>query len=90
MVQTWEEGPQQQFIKIVEKTSENVRKEQMTNISKRLMFDYACESILFFINSISNKYFKISSKNLLMSILSFKELMTLDASYTKMLIEKKN
>ena len=47
MVQTWEEGPQQQFIQIVEKTSENVRKEQMTNISKRLMFDYACKSILF-------------------------------------------
>jgi len=92
MVQTWEEGPQKQFIQIVEKRSENVRSKQMTNVAKRLMFGYARESAgyAFVINRVSNGYFKISSKYLLIPMASLKELMTLDASDTKMLIQKKN
>ena len=91
MVQTWEEGPQKQFIQIVEKRSENVRSKQMTNVAKRLMFGYARESAgyAFVINRVSNGYFKISSKYLLIPMASLKELMTLDASDTKMLIQKK-
>jgi len=92
MVQTWEEGPQKQFIQIVEKRSENVRTKQMTNVAKRLMFGYARESAgyAFVINRVSTGYFKISSKYLLIPMASLKELMTLDASDTRMLIEKKN
>merc|ERR1711970_772564 len=92
MVQTWEEGPQKQFIQIVKKRSENVRTKQMTNNAKRLMFGYARESAgyAFVINRVSTGYFKISSKYLLIPMASLKELMTLDASDTRMLIEKKN
>jgi len=91
MVQTWEEGPQKQFIQIVEKRSENVRSNQMINVAKRLMFGYARESAgyAFVINRVSNGYVKISSKYLLIPMASLKELMTLDASDTKMLIEKR-
>ena len=56
------------------------------------MFGYARESAeyAFVINRVSNGYFKISSKYLLIPMASLKELMTLDASDTRMLIEKKN
>jgi len=92
MVQTWEEGPQKQFIEIVEKRSETVRSREMTDVVKKMMFDYARESAgyAFVINRASNGYFKISSKYLLIPMASLKELMTLDGSDTKMLMEKKS
>ena len=92
MVQTWEEGPQTQFIEIVEKGYKNVsEKKRMSSFVKKMMFGYARESAgyAFVINRVSSGYFKISSKYLLIPMASLKELMTLDSAKDNVIMQKK-
>jgi len=93
MVDTWEKGPQAQFIGIVEKGLSNIEEKhkQMSTFAKQTMFGYARESAsyAFVINRVSTGYFKISSGYLLIPMASLKELMALDAKDEKLLMSKK-